>query len=655
METARDVNNNTRVSNYTQAWEERGPTPTRTVTNFEERLQTKRNSYSSDKDETRTKRESYGSSIDFSSECNSDHYNSRDNLKYDSTLLLNDDEENKRPTVNNTYHNTRISHNTTITYNQPAIKIDQPAIDSHYSKPNEGNLIHRGYKTDQNRVQEIDDHDHYSLYYKQVREHIRDEENKRSSLDKSGLTAQQLMADEKLNLANQLGLSQDVIELIQEEEKFWKRQSELKQWRKEQEERIQQLEQSRVRYAYDIAKERRIAELRKEHDDRKKKTMRANVSDSDVKRPKGTAKRRSEPPARQLTVEQMRAVEEEFLAQEAERFLTAKFQKEALKNPKARQSNVMDSKPPIKHNPASRRSHEAQENHGRSVYALKPIYRSEHSENRTNSRSSDDSNQNSYSKYAKMNGHIHIRHPSDRTDSGYISPNSHSSQLINEPEYSKPYTRQVDSSNNKTSPLRNKNVDRLKKPEKRVSGYASPGDEPIVERSRQSILKERTNVNKARSHSAGFLSEDEDVFYHNSQSEKNVKPRACFSDDEFYNDNHWGKLQEARPLLLKQIYHIRCVSCKKQIYEEDIMNIEGQDLFWHYDCFYCVVCRTKLLYKRNRYASGLRVRIINSKLHCNHCYSTNGKSDTNFYFIDSLMSLALYMSLELLVNTTVKF
>ncbi len=110
-------------------------------------------------------------------------------------------------------------------------------------------------------------------------------------------------------MAKALGLSEELIDLIKEEEQFWNRQVELKRWRETQEKKYRDI--SRV---YDTEKEKRIAELREEHEKRKSpKTARAKRDENEI--------------------EKMRLAEENYLAEEAERLaMLVKMQKESKRD-----------------------------------------------------------------------------------------------------------------------------------------------------------------------------------------------------------------------------------------------------------------------------------------------------------------------------------
>ena len=128
-----------------------------------------------------------------------------------------------------------------------------------------------------------------SGYYRNVRSDLRGQRG--LSPEKQHLLSR-LISLENKGLANSLGFSDELLELLREEEGFWKRQVELKKWRESHESRGKDdFEKS----TFDPAKERKIAELRKQHNLRQ-----AQKSTEDG-----------------LTVEELRLAEERLLAQEA--------------------------------------------------------------------------------------------------------------------------------------------------------------------------------------------------------------------------------------------------------------------------------------------------------------------------------------------------
>ena len=98
-----------------------------------------------------------------------------------------------------------------------------------------------------------------SGYYRNVRSDLRGQRG--LSPEKQRLLSELLSLENK-DLAKSLGLSDELIELLREEEGFWKRQVELKKWRESHESKGKD---EFGRKTFDPAKEKKIAELRKQH------------------------------------------------------------------------------------------------------------------------------------------------------------------------------------------------------------------------------------------------------------------------------------------------------------------------------------------------------------------------------------------------------
>ncbi|XP_065059075.1 uncharacterized protein LOC135686709 isoform X2 [Rhopilema esculentum] len=150
--------------------------------------------------------------------------------------------------------------------------------------------------TDRQAKMSIDEEDG-SSYYRDVRYGLR---------GRKGIPAenQDLLTDllsiENTDKAKSLGLSEELIELLREEEGFWKRQVELKKWRESKESKPIETESDKV---FDAAKEKRIAQLRKEHEESRYQDFR-NASE-------------------ELTVEELKQAEDKFFAEESRKLHTS--------------------------------------------------------------------------------------------------------------------------------------------------------------------------------------------------------------------------------------------------------------------------------------------------------------------------------------------
>ena len=128
-----------------------------------------------------------------------------------------------------------------------------------------------------------------SGYYKNIRSDLRGPRG--LSPEKQRLLSE-LLSIENKELAKSMGLSDELIELLREEEGFWKRQVELKRWRESHENRGRD---DFGKKNFDPDKEKKIAELRKQHNSRQ--NQKSSGEDG-------------------LTIEELRLAEERQLAQE---------------------------------------------------------------------------------------------------------------------------------------------------------------------------------------------------------------------------------------------------------------------------------------------------------------------------------------------------
>lgn len=155
-----------------------------------------------------------------------------------------------------------------------------------------------------------------SCYYRDVRHGLRGQRG--LSPEKQQLLSE-LLSLENQEMAKTLGLSDDLIELLREEEGFWKRQVELKKWRETQESKGKDAPGYKF---IDPAKERKIAELRRQHS--LEQLQKANDE-------KG------------LTVEELRLAEQRMLSKEASELLHLVENKEDIES--ARNPSYVESSP----------------------------------------------------------------------------------------------------------------------------------------------------------------------------------------------------------------------------------------------------------------------------------------------------------------------
>ena len=195
--------------------------------------------------------------------------------------------------------------------------------------------------------------------------------------------------------------------------------------------------------------------------------------------------------------------------------------------------------------------------------------------------------------------------------------------------------------------------DRSRSPEKSGThspswrGYANMGNEDLdpsssppsrkdsaIARAKESITRDLNGDESKKGDRVRCFSDDEEVFLNSLDSNvQYARTRGCFSEDESAVLD-WERLREPRPMIKDFNYRIRCVGCHTLICEQELMSVEGKEIFWHNSCFYCVVCGIFLLTQRGRKL--LKVRLIENKLHCTTCFSTNGKCTKIVTFVPKL-------------------
>lgn len=172
-------------------------------------------------------------------------------------------------------------------------------LGSQEKTPNRGKSFDDDLEAEQSQdwgVSRSSDFEARSSYYRDVRHELRG--HRGLSPEKQRLLSTLLSLENK-EIAKSLGLSDELIELLREEEGFWKRQVELKKWR--------ELQETKGRDGgtdckiFDLAKERKIAELRRQQSLRQ--LEKTNVEDEG------------------LSIEELRIAEERLLAQEASELL----------------------------------------------------------------------------------------------------------------------------------------------------------------------------------------------------------------------------------------------------------------------------------------------------------------------------------------------
>ena len=163
--------------------------------------------------------------------------------------------------------------------------------------------------------------------------------------------------------------------------------------------------------------------------------------------------------------------------------------------------------------------------------------------------------------------------------------------------------------------------------------------DPTIARTKDSITRDLNEDESKNGGRVRCFSDDEEVFLNSLDSNvQYVRPRGCFSEDETAVLD-WERLREPRPMIKDFNYRIRCVGCHTLICEQELMSVEGKEIFWHNSCFYCVVCGIILMAQRGRKL--LKVRLIENKLHCTTCFSTNGKYTQITTFVPVLVLISM--------------
>uniref|UniRef100_A0A915PQL5 PDZ domain-containing protein n=1 Tax=Setaria digitata TaxID=48799 RepID=A0A915PQL5_9BILA len=147
--------------------------------------------------------------------------------------------------------------------------------------------------------------------------------------------------------------------------------------------------------------------------------------------------------------------------------------------------------------------------------------------------------------------------------------------------------------------------------------------------SRQISQSEATRMKKSNSSIENFSSADELLIsrklLENNRSTASNSNRAHASNEQ-NNRKVSNKLSTAtdEPLLSVSGKH-RCSHCAMELGRGAAMIIESLNLFYHLSCFRCYVCKMTL----GNGSRGTDVRVRDSKLHCQSCYS-NEESGLKF-------------------------
>ena len=411
------------------------------------------------------------------------------------------------------------------------------------------------------------------------------------------------------DMIDKLGVSPEIIKMLKEEEKFWQKQQELKHWRECREKQVKiNSPSNRDKYAHRHMNEK----MREDEEDRMAKE------------------------ARRLM--RIRAQQEQLLKTSKENLLREENEKVIRHREQLGHRDHSDrfSFPPrVSAHPGNQGQNSTQ-NSTRSSLAIQNSPLSGH----TTRNSTQPSHTQSYEPYFKTMHDPEVREQNHRMEQGnnYHRIREKEDVTIPNSEVSVK-TRQNSWGNRVKSPDRTDAGRRsswnakLKPPERTASSYLSPDSEPIYERSKRSIVGYLQ-----RKPSGGCFSDNDEIFYekrrHEKPSHEEEDNRGYLSDHDVFRETVAAHTYQARPFFMRQKINIRCTACRNVISSEKLMNVEGQNYYWHLKCFFCVVCRA---YLNDQHM--IRVRIVNYRLHCRYCYSVqSGKRNLLSDFLSPLTS-----------------
>ena len=462
-----------------------------------------------------------------------------------------------------------------------------------------------------------------------------------------------------------MGVSKDILDLLKEEEKFYKKQAELKSWRQERESVRNGNPSNKPNSTnsnHNFVRNDRARGSRR--DASPDKNSKPSLTDHQVSARKERLPTKNErpqerqPSSQRRPSEEQRMEEEDRLAAEAKRLM--QFRAAQARALKRSNDNIVDGPPrsgatnpnPNMKDRSSRGRPEERKEHSKRLH--------EKDNNRTDRDHSPTSiyeNANSWEPKIPERTYRREIHDPDLVDKQYRDNQRDNrnkvrarTSVTNEPiEYSKGVRFGVDDSGRSPGRIRST---------KRVSGYLSPDSEPIFERSRDSIIRGQKSPENSRSRIEFFSDDDNpDKRGRRDQREPTRNPtrrpsrpssartsprrdevdnRGYFSDPDVFREvysNPSSRLCHARPIVLRQTYYIKCTACKRVISDERIMNVDGADVYWHLSCFFCVVCRMYL----NNSNMTVRVRLVNNKVHCRYCYSASGGKCNLYKYSTSCM------------------
>jgi len=388
----------------------------------------------------------------------------------------------------------------------------------------------------------------------------------------------------KEEFVDQLGISPEIMNMLKEEEKFWEKQQELKNWR-----------------------ESRTSVKNKQYERNTRNSIKSRDDSRDV-----------------YNSEKLREIEEDRMEREAARLMKVRAEQEhVLRTSKENllkdetdtsyhyHRNDRDRNQFFNQN-NNRNSYHHSDNQSRNIYANSPPrqpsspptrnpYQGEIRSSRSSYGSSDA--RSPRSQYKNNNDYEHSQNQNRQQNYNHYN----SSSVTSPREYN-------DSSWSANSPKSPKSP--KYSPTRPVNGNLSPRSNSIYERSKDSLVNSQKSNYLLQS---GCFSDDDEVFLKKRPVNHHENDNRGYYSD--HDSKTAGKTYNARPIIHQRKAQLNCTGCRRVISDERLMNVEGHSYYWHLKCFYCVVCRAFL---NDNHA--IRIRIVNYNLHCRFCYSAqNGE------------------------------
>ena len=333
-------------------------------------------------------------------------------------------------------------------------------------------------------------------------------------------------------LSDKYGISSDILSLLREEEKFWQKQQELKEWRSEK-----QPQQTLSRAQSNASERRKSASLQ------------------------------------QVPKTEME-LEEERMSREAKRLERLRVHQENLiktfqdnlvrqeQNPTPEDNDHLPYQTPYP-KPQQKQQQQQQQQHTTSSRTSYPP-----------TATTDVTEQQESAHYDLNNtdiGHGILHQDTNRMTKNYNSDKraTHKNTKHNAKTYTEQPTYNTDTVKRRPSktPSKSDATDATTSP-------SSPKDRAVCFSDDDEIFHESRRAPPGKTDARGYFS-DPDMLTDSSA------PRT-FLARPLVRDTRGGG------------GHVRCTACCKPVSDEKLMHVEGQSYYWHTKCFYCVVCNAFL-------------------------------------------------------------